>query len=277
MKFFVFGKSRLVSLDGIKCSAVLALLFVCLSTPVFATNAIVLQADDCKKCHWAQLQMIAEGGGLHATALSCLDCHPQHLPQNKDTKVGCLHCHKGELHFEVGDCRHCHVNPHEPLVSLRDPLKPARKECLSCHGEVGERMAAAPSRHAELFCNRCHSQHKEIPTCLDCHCAHQQNQVAVDCLKCHSAHQPLQIIPTGYVPAKFCRPCHGSQTMDLAASKSLHSGISCVYCHKGVHPSVAKCQDCHGLPHSQDIHKQYRSCLECHGDAHRLISEQEQH
>lgn len=272
----VFGKSRLVSLCGIKCGAALALLVVSLSTPAFATQAVELEAGDCKKCHMLQPQMIAEGGGKHATEIGCLDCHPQHPPQGDATKVDCRHCHEGELHFEIGDCLHCHTNPHKPRESLRDPLKPARKECLSCHGEVGEQMAAAPSRHARLFCNRCHSRHKEIPSCLDCHTGHQQTQVAADCSKCHSAHQPLQIVPYGYVPGKFCRPCHVSEAMDLAASKSLHGGINCVYCHKGRHPSVPKCQDCHGLPHSRVIHTQFRECLECHGDAHRLLSEQEQ-
>lgn len=271
MKFVVFRMSRLVSPCSIKCAAALSLLFACLSTPAFAIKSIELQTEDCRKCHRVQLQMLAEGGGQHGTEIGCIDCHQQHPPLGTAVKVDCYQCHAGELHFEIGDCLHCHTNPHKPLESLRDPLKPARKECLSCHAEVGERMAAAPSRHARLFCNRCHSHHKDIPTCLECHAPHQHNQRAVDCLTCHSAHQPLQIVPSGYVPAKFCRPCHISQTLDLAASKSLHGSISCGYCHKGSHPSVPKCQDCHGLPHSRVIHSQHRECLECHGDAHRLL------
>lgn len=237
-----------------------------------AGGSLELQADDCAKCHVFQMKMVAEHGGKHATEVGCLDCHPQHPPKGKNTKVPCVLCHKGQPHFQVGDCLRCHANPHKPIESLRDPLNPEKKACLSCHAGVGQEMDAAPSRHAKLFCNRCHNHHKEIPGCLDCHEPHLPEQPAADCLRCHPAHQPLKITPIGYVPATVCRSCHKKPADDLADTRTNHGGISCLYCHKGQHPSTPDCQDCHGLPHAQSIHSQYRNCLECHGDAHKLIS-----
>ena len=274
MEVLSYHKNKIVG-TGYKicCSIFLLTLFIFIA-PASATKAPRLQANDCKKCHAFQWQIITKEGGEHATEIGCLDCHPQHPPKGKNTKEPCILCHEGQAHFQIGDCLHCHTNPHKPLVSLRDSLKPEKSACLSCHAAVGQQMAAAPSRHAKLFCNRCHSQHKEIPSCLDCHETHRPDQSMKDCKSCHSAHQPLQIVPSGYIPAAFCQSCHKKEANDLARTKTNHGGINCIYCHKGQHPSTPACQDCHGLPHAQLLHSQYRKCLDCHGDAHQLISNQ---
>jgi len=265
------NKNIVATCYKICCSIFLLTLFIFIA-PVSATEVPKLQADDCKKCHAFQLRMIAQHGGKHATEIGCLDCHPQHPPNGKNTKTPCILCHEGQAHFQVGDCLHCHTNPHKPLMSLRDSPRPEKRACLSCHAAVGEQMAIAPSLHSKLFCTRCHSRHKEIPGCLDCHDPHLQNQTGADCLHCHPAHQPLKIVPAGYIPAASCRVCHEKAARDLAETKTNHVGVNCSYCHKGLHPSMPKCQDCHGLPHAQSIHSQFRDCLECHGDAHNLIS-----
>lgn len=132
-------------------------------------------------------------------------------------------------------------------------------------------MAASPSEHADLFCNRCHDEHKRIPDCLECHEPHTSNQTTPECQRCHPAHQPLKIELSGYMPAGSCQPCHRKEAQDLTVNTTNHSGINCTYCHAGLHPSTPACSDCHGLPHAQEIHTRYRDCLECHGDAHRLI------
>lgn len=269
---YMFGGKSLIYFYCKYAILLIFLLLASLSTQVLAAEGPELQAEDCVKCHRFQVRMVAEGGGNHASEVGCLECHPQHPPKVNDTKVACVHCHEGEPHFEIGDCLHCHVNPHRPLESLRDPLKPVRKECLSCHSDVGQEMTVAPSRHSELFCNRCHNSHKKIPGCLDCHGPHLGEQSARDCLRCHSAHQPLQVIAAGYVPATFCKVCHAKQASNLADTNTNHGGINCTYCHEGVHPSTPACQECHGLPHPQAIHSKHTNCLECHGDAHRLIS-----
>lgn len=246
-----------------------ALLFL---LPAFACGSGGLTEKDCAKCHRFEQHILAASGGRHAEQLTCLDCHPFHQPTDNKTIADCYGCHRDKPHYQLKDCRSCHREGHRPLESLRDPIKPAKKECLSCHQQVGPQMSSEPSQHAQLFCNRCHAKHKQIPRCLDCHSPHQPGQREADCGKCHSAHQPLTIIPAGYVPAGFCRPCHKKQSNDLAATRTLHGGINCVSCHKGQHPFVPSCQSCHGLPHTQSIHAKYRSCLACHGDAHNLIN-----
>ncbi|SHJ27115.1 hypothetical protein SAMN02745165_01923 [Malonomonas rubra DSM 5091] len=243
------------------------LLMVLFAPPALSSE---LTLEDCSKCHLIQQKTLLASGGKHASAVTCVDCHPHHLPTDKTTRLDCASCHTDRPHYQLDNCQHCHLDPHQPLMSLRDPLKPAKKECLSCHAEVGQQMAAEPSRHAKLFCNRCHEKHRQIPACLDCHQPHQQSQSADVCQQCHPAHQPLLVAPSGRLPANACRPCHVEEANDLASTTTLHGGINCLYCHKGRHPSTPQCQDCHGLPHTQAIHGKYRDCLECHGDAHNL-------
>ena len=178
--------------------------------------------------------------------------------------------------------------------------------CLKCHGhtyfyyyndwverDIKERMNPYyivdsaqfyVSNHWNFRCVDCHSEdYQEFPhagelrmepiyECLDCHGAHLEEQTATDCFRCHQTHQPLQIVPSGYLPASFCRVCHQEAARNLAETNTNHVGINCVSCHKGQHPSTPACQDCHGLPHSQVIHSKHQNCLECHVDAHRLIS-----
>jgi len=258
------------------CDGLFALLFMFLIVGFFQADAaadpLPLNNADCRKCHRTEWQKVAAAGSQHATKLACMDCHPEHPPKGKQVISNCQSCHSGTAHFEINDCLHCHADPHQPLQSLRDPRKPVKKECLSCHQPVGQMMSAAPSRHAELFCSRCHRQHKQIPACLDCHQPHQQSQIEADCSKCHSGHQPLKIEPASYIPSGLCRPCHSQQADDLVSSMTNHGGINCSYCHKGAHRSITSCQECHGLPHPPAVHSQFRTCLECHGDAHKLIS-----
>jgi len=251
----------------------LIIFFFLIGTVSFAAESTtMLQEKDCGKCHLFKLKTITAEGGKHATEVGCLDCHPQHPPKGENTIAACTLCHTGQPHFQIEDCLQCHADPHKPLVSLRDPAKPARKECLSCHADVGQQMSGASSRHAQLFCTHCHNRHGFIPSCLGCHKPHLAQQTVIDCANCHPAHSPLQIVPTGYIPVTFCMVCHKKQASDLAETNTNHRGINCVFCHNGVHPSIPRCQDCHGLPHAKSIHRQYRGCLDCHGDAHRLIS-----
>ncbi|MDY0213036.1 MAG: hypothetical protein RBR06_08535 [Desulfuromonadaceae bacterium] len=248
---------------------VFLLLFV---GPASAADNAGLSQVDCGKCHASQVKIMAGSHGPHATQLGCLECHPHHPPTDQETISACVLCHAEQPHYQIGDCQHCHVDPHRPLITLRDSRKPEKKACLSCHPTVGQQMIDSPSRHAQLFCTRCHSRHKQIPDCRDCHDPHQQNQLSADCLKCHPAHQPLRITFDHYLPSGFCRPCHLQQSNALAATRTNHGGISCVYCHKGQHTTSPDCRDCHGLPHTPAIHRRYRDCLFCHGDAHKLIS-----
>jgi len=230
--------------------------------------------DECGKCHSFKVRMISSDGGKHAEEISCVDCHPGHPPGTERVTMDCIDCHDGRAHFTIGNCFNCHIDPHRPLVTLRDTLKPARMECISCHDDIGAEMVKFPSLHAELFCTSCHSRHKEVPGCLDCHSPHELKQSDKDCSLCHSPHSPGEVVLRGYIQASFCRTCHRQQADDLAETKTTHGGLNCTNCHKDFHPNLPECRDCHGLPHNQDIHRHFRDCLECHEDAHNLISHQ---
>ena len=238
--------------------------------PLAAAEPAGLQVKDCSMCHVVEVNAVANEGGRHASAVSCLDCHPQHPPTEAETILPCLACHQDEAHFQVGNCKQCHADPHRPLASLHAPSKPVRRECLSCHQDVGRQMAEKDSKHARLFCNRCHTHHKELPSCLECHEPHMATQQAGDCLRCHPAHQPTFINPKGYMPVSFCRPCHLRQARELETTDTKHGGLKCNYCHSGLHPSTTACQDCHGLPHNTTLHNEFRNCLQCHGNPHHL-------
>jgi hypothetical protein len=257
-------------------SCCLTIFLMLISTNSFAADLPygTLQEEDCVKCHWFQLKKITAAGGRHATEVGCLECHPQHPPEGENTIAACVLCHEGQPHFQIEDCLQCHADPHKPLVSLQDPIKPARKECLSCHAEVGQQMLAATSRHAEFFCTHCHNHHGSSPSCLDCHEPHRSTQASADCLRCHPPHRPQQVVLAGWIPATFCHDCHTREGRDLAETNTNHGVINCVSCHKGPHrSSIPSCQECHGLPHDQLLHSKFRRCLnDCHGDAHRLIS-----
>lgn len=92
-----------------------------------------------------------------------------------------------------------------------------------------------------------------------------------DCLACHPVHHPKQIQPPEKTPVAFCAPCHGQVAANLGKTQTKHGQLLCVYCHKGQHPSVPKCQDCHGLPHGALIHKNMPLCVNCHMDPHLLV------
>jgi hypothetical protein len=232
-----------------------------------------LVEGDCPKCHSYKIKKIKNAGGKHAE-VACLDCHPrQHVPEKGSTVAACENCHFEQPHYEIKDCLHCHADPHMPMATLRDPVKPARVECLSCHGDVGKEMQQAEGAHAQLYCTRCHKRHEYLPECLDCHNPHMRSQPAAACKRCHRPHNPQQVNPAGWVPAIFCGACHRKEREYLASTTSKHSVITCVYCHEGPHPSKPRCHDCHVLPHDLALHRQYRGCLsDCHGDAHRLVS-----
>lgn len=269
MRCFGMGKGRfrLFWTSSVLLLGVLACL-IC----IVDVSADELNAGDCGLCHGFQMKMVALGGGKHATEIGCNDCHSQHLGKLEPMIASCDDCHDGQSHYRSNNCQHCHVDAHMPLFHLRDPVKPARQECLSCHTEVGEKMTAEPSRHAQLFCNRCHQQHKEVPQCQNCHPPHLQSQSSDDCLNCHPAHRPLAIALVRYVPIAFCRTCHALQAQDLAVNTTHHGRLNCIDCHKGRHTMILECRDCHGLPHVMALHRKHTSCQSCHGSAHQLVS-----
>lgn len=254
------------------CTYLLSLVLVSPVSSATSASVMDVQHSDCVKCHAVQIKQMIADSGKHATEVACLDCHPRHLPESTETITSCDACHEGRPHYQIKDCSYCHMDAHRPMTFLRDPVKPARVECLSCHAEVGQEMTASYSQHARLFCNRCHKLHKDTPACMDCHRPHLLGQREDACSLCHQAHQPRSVYITRYVPESFCRACHEQQAVDLSVSSTRHGGINCIHCHAGQHGERQDCRDCHGLPHVTEIHRQHGDCLVCHDDAHRLIS-----
>jgi hypothetical protein len=236
--------------------------------PAFAEETAKLTPADCVKCHKKEPATISASGGKHRTAVTCIDCHEEHLPWGKNTIPKCSKCHKGKSHFELENCLACHSDPHQPLnlKLAADVTGP----CLTCHEQQGKEFKEFPSAHAKQSCTFCHNVHGQIPECFKCHKPHAQGQTMDDCLTCHPAHHPLQISYPLTTPRAFCVPCHEEEGELLAKTTAKHQTFTCAFCHRGTHPNVPQCQTCHGEPHSPAMHKKIPVCLDCHIDAHNL-------
>ena len=236
-----------------------------------AQAGATLEVTDCVKCHQKEPATIDKSGGLHKSAVSCLDCHLEHGPAGTEIIPNCSMCHEGTSHFELGDnsaCLQCHSDPHEPLgLQLADDIT---KPCLTCHEQQGQELAQFPSLHTEQSCTFCHEAHGQIPDCSKCHEPHVSGQIMTDCLACHPVHQPLQIMPAITTARAACVPCHEDIGELMSQTTTKHQAFTCAFCHRGKHPTVPKCEGCHGEPHSPMMHQKMPNCLDCHIDAHNL-------
>ncbi len=234
-----------------------------------SSNSAKLQNSDCIKCHKKETATIERNGGRHKTAVTCLDCHVEHLPLGKKTIPKCSKCHKGKPHYKLKNCLSCHVNPHEPLV-----LKfgnNVTKPCLTCHPKEGKELKDHPSKHSKLACSFCHPVHGLKPACSKCHKPHVKGQTTRDCVGCHPAHEPLVIHYSNDTPTSYCTPCHKNIGKLLKKTTTKHGTLTCAFCHRGVHGVIPECETCHGQPHTAALHKAFPKCLECHMDAHDLV------
>jgi len=227
-----------------------------------------LSNKHCSFCHPQQPETIEAEGGLHKTAVGCMDCHMEHPPQGTDAIPPCSMCHSGSPHYELEDCSGCHVNAHAPLnLKLTGSLT---KPCLTCHQAQGTELEKHPSMHAELPCNECHLNHREIPSCMDCHVKHSPEMDYQACVTCHPAHMPTVVTYPQDIPSSYCAACHGEAMELLTASPTKHSELSCAYCHKDEHMAIAPCSECHPQAHPEAILNKFPTCGHCHGTAHDL-------
>ncbi|OPL17061.1 MAG: hypothetical protein AVO38_06500 [delta proteobacterium ML8_D] len=234
-----------------------------------AQNVVSLQNSDCIKCHKAESASIEKNGGLHKTAVGCLDCHIEHPPLGTETIPQCSMCHAGKPHYELENCLSCHSDPHQPLaLQLDDNITAA---CLTCHPEQGQELQDYPSKHTEVACTFCHTTHGEIPDCSLCHEPHTQGQTTTDCLGCHPVHKPLVIHYADETPRSYCTPCHEGVGDLMNQTETAHKTFTCAFCHKEVHGFIPQCETCHGKPHSASVHEKMPNCLDCHLDAHNLV------
>ncbi|MEA2083002.1 MAG: 6-bladed beta-propeller [Thermodesulfobacteriota bacterium] len=149
-------------------------------------------------------------------------------------------------------------------------INPESDTCLTCHNEQKDEFESSPSKHSDLSCIFCHPVHKEIPGCSKCHEPHKEDQVASDCVQCHPAHRPFEIASDETSPRSLCTPCHKAVGEEMDKTTTKHRNFTCAFCHKGAHPSLPSCDECHGTPHSAAMHKKMPDCLDCHLDNHNL-------
>ena len=211
----------------------------------------------------------------------CTGCHNPHqspyefMLRDERSRV-CLVCHDKE--FAVGKyihspeeetCLDCH-SPHAPWEI--PAVRKLDQACYMCHLEQDREMNAYRTWHTELYCSTCHhTEHGNIPQCLDCHQRHTDWMPLMDaCLTCHPPHKALQVVNPPDIPKEACAVCHRSQDELLQRSQTKHSALTCVKCHPDNHRTITRCQQCHAKPTCADIPQENMLCGQCHGPAHAL-------
>ncbi len=249
---------------------------------IYAMQIEPLTAVECGRCHNYQFKWLQDKGGKHQ--FSCTDCHEQFHAYNPrkgnwdEIMPKCQNCHDLPHGGDFMACLDCHQQPHAPKVIQFSRLEKTvgGQEgvvvCAVCHKNEGTEFARFPSKHnPELNCQGCHAEvHGTIPSCLDCHEPHTNEMEYKDCLTCHSPHSASNIkkYPED-VPNNACGACHEAVYSNLQKNVTRHSTLQCATCHAS-HGEIPRCQDCHGEPHGEGLHKRFNSCLDCHMDPHNL-------
>jgi len=243
------------------------------TTNVAAIEAPPLEADDCRMCHSDIIATVAESGGKHRDAVTCLECHQEHPPRGANAIPACSLCHDPEEkeHFKVGDCLGCH-KPHSPMhIDFRKATR-TTPACSSCHPQQGEELFDYPSNHSVLDCKDCHLEHGQFLDCLECHEPHLQGQTYADCRLCHRPHLPLKVVYLNNLDSSHCEACHPKPGEKLRQTVTKHGLLLCVYCHKSQHKRIPTCETCHLKPHDTGMHEKFPDCISCHGGPHLLIN-----
>jgi predicted CXXCH cytochrome family protein len=237
-----------------------------------------LTLEECARCHATHYNWLKNNGAMHQT-VACTECHEVFHAYNplrnnyKEIMPKFDACHSAPhgTAEPVMQCLECHVNPHQPLVSIPTPDS-LEGRCQLCHTGVAASLQAEVSKHTEQECSSCHSQkHGRIPQCAECHENHSPLAAleTVDCLACHPVHTPLNISYPVTQGKEVCAGCHGEAYQLLQANQTKHSALTCAKCHPN-HGQLPACQDCHGEPHNRTIHEKYAKCGDCHGIAHNV-------
>ncbi len=242
-----------------------------------------LTPAECARCHYPIFSILKKGGGKHR--FECVRCHQQFHRYNPNKQnwaqimPKCQRCHGLPHGKEFGNCLECHKEPHAPKDIPFDVLtkeytpKGAKKgmvACALCHKPFAAEMKSHPSAHNDVGCQGCHAdKHGYIPDCMNCHEPHIQGQTMKDCLSCHAPHSPTDIKYAEETPNEICSACHKDIYDKLQTNRTKHTDLYCATCHTK-HGLIPECQECHGLPHTANLHKKYPNCLDCHKDPHDL-------
>nr|WP_139249279.1 cytochrome c3 family protein [Malonomonas rubra] len=239
----------------------------------FAVEAPPLQADDCQMCHTDILATVAEFGGKHRDAVTCIECHQEHPPRGTNAIPACSLCHEPQDkdHYQVSNCLGCH-KPHSPTqIDFRRASR-TNEACSSCHPAQGGELFDYPSNHSILDCKDCHLEHGQYLDCLECHEPHLNGQSYADCRLCHQPHSPLKVVYLNTLDSRHCEACHPGPGKRLQQTVTKHGLLLCVYCHKSQHKRIPTCETCHFKPHDAGMHEQFPKCVDCHGGPHLLIN-----
>ncbi len=239
----------------------------------FAGEVKPLTPIECARCHYPIFKLLKEKGGKHKQV--CTNCHQVYhrynpVKQNwKEIMPKCQRCHGLPHGKDAKECLSCHQEPHSPRNIA---LASVSGKCGTCHSSESKELAEHVSAHQEVGCEGCHSQrHGRVPECFECHDPHVEGQTFEECLQCHGPHSPLNIKPFAdlKVKNKVCGSCHETEFERLSTTPTKHGKQACTFCHPK-HGFLPKCQGCHGLPHSERLHKRFPQCLKCHLDPHSL-------
>ncbi len=258
------------------------------------------QVLDCNKCHWA-------GNFENLPSATCDQCHRNPHDQrqidkecsfchvtttfswiqfdhNKQTDfrltgqhrdVACLSCHVDEVFKNMPasnsnpNCQGCHADPHGDKMP---------NECQNCHSTETFKLPQnfdhgksfgfnLAGRHAELSCQKCHSNHLKSDytialqqpglspqACANCHVDVHNRKYGMACDSCHSVQTfsvefGAKVHDLGFFKLKGahdqlgCTDCHRPDT-NLQGT-----GIDCVWCHEKNDIHMGKmgpeCGDCH--------------------------------
>ncbi len=237
----------------------------------YATEIVPMTTAECGRCHVSIYNSIKTEGTKHQ--LECAKCHEQfHIYRPGKVEYDqilpqCAGCHQEPHGKEIIKCYECHAEVHTPAKITAGPI--INESCVKCHNKERKQLKANPSKHTELDCFFCHSEHRYIPECMGCHESHTKEMVEADCHTCHPAHMPLQITYSADAPQTECSFCHKKAYDDLQARNTKHTALTCAKCHPR-HRQIPQCESCHGKPHKAAIHKAYSQCGECHDIAHSL-------
>ena len=141
-------------------------------------------AGICADCHSAQTAELKQFPSKHSQQ-SCNSCH-----HNRHGYIPtCSECH--EPHFATQaevTCMQCHP-VHQPLtIALSNNVD--LETCNACHSNVYQKWQGTLSKHGQVGCAECHTEHAMIPKCSNCHetpASHAPKMMEMfpNCLTCH--------------------------------------------------------------------------------------------
>jgi hypothetical protein len=241
---------------------------------LYATEPPPLAVTQCGQCHPGPFGDLKTNGGRHQ--FTCQKCHQtfhSYNPRKSNWDAimpRCSSCHSDATvpHFTMfPKCDECHANPHS-IANL--PMTPKLLTfCVVCHVGPSEQLKKFPSKHTNLVCADCHTRHGLIPSCSMCHKPHYEGQDFNYCRKCHPVHMPEVISYQKDAVSRTCGACHAAVYATWEKTPSRHGKVNCATCH-WKHGYIPQCTECHGLPHSKQLHERIPKCLTCHQDAHNL-------